>query len=86
MSWAALDDGDFNLHFNPHERNRFDSWRESLLQELVLNQGYFYDIDIIQIMDCQVGQLTHNHKSLIDRVPKLDGGRSHCFPSQKRSE
>ena len=67
MSWAAPDDGDFNLHFNPHERNRFDSWRESLLQELVLNQGYFYDIDIIQIMDCQVGQLTHNQKSLIDK-------------------
>ena len=67
VSWAAPDDGDFNLHFNPHERNRFDSWRESLLQELVLNQGYFYDIDIIQIMDCQVGQLTHNQKSLIDK-------------------
>ena len=39
-SRAAPDDGDTNLLFNPHERNRFDSWRESLLQELVLTQGY----------------------------------------------
>ena len=34
-SRAALDDGDTNLLFNPHERNRFDSWRESLLLPLI---------------------------------------------------
>ena len=65
-SQAAPDDGDSILLFNPHERNRFDSWRESLLQELVLTQGYFYDIDTTQITDCEVGQLSQNQKSLID--------------------
>ena len=66
VSRAALEDGDIKLLFNPHEQNRFDSWRESLFQELVLTQGYFYEIDSTQIMDCEVGRLTHTQKCLID--------------------
>ena len=66
VTLSVPDDGDLDNLFNPHERNRFVSWRESLFQELALTQGYFYDLDSTQILDFEVGRLTQFQKSLTD--------------------
>ena len=65
-----------------------DSWRESLRQELVLTQGYFVGWDSLEFLDFRHGQLSREHKALIDTEYdgwiKLELGSAHKRKGPRR--
>ena len=65
-----------------------DSWCESLRQELVLTQGYFVGWDSLEFLDFRPGQLSREHKVMIDTEYsewiKLELGSAHKRKGPRR--
>ena len=65
-----------------------DSWRESLRQELILTQGYYVGWDSLEFLDFRPGQLSREHKEMIDREYvewiKLELGSAHTRKGHRR--
>ena len=68
--------------------NNINSWRESLRQELVLTQGYFVRWDSLEFLDFRPGQLSREHKLMIDTEHsewiKLELGSAHKRKGPRR--